>query len=144
MPYKILEDEATADVAFLINGKTLEEVFHDSAIACLDTLADRKTIRPNKTLEFEIKKDSEEKLLFAMLEEVVFLKDTENMVFSDINIKISAEKGKFMLKAKLKGDEINHKKQKLKIDIKAVTLHMFRLSKEKSGKGWEAKLVFDI
>ena len=142
MPYKILEDEATADVAFLINGKTLEEVFHDSAIACLDTLADRKTIRPNKTLEFEIKKDSEEKLLFAMLEEVVFLKDTENMVFSDINIKISAEKGKFMLKAKLKGDEINHKKQNLRTDIKAITLHMFKLSK--SAEGWEAKLVFDI
>ena len=144
MPYKILEDEATADVAFLVNGKTLDEVFHDSAIACLDTLADRKTIKPNETLEFEIKKDSEEKLLFAMLEEIVFLKDTKNMVFSDVKIKISSQAKSFVLKAKLKGDEINHKKQKLKIDIKAVTLHMFRLSKEKSGKGWEAKLVFDI
>ena len=47
-----------------------------------------------------------------------------------------------ILRAQLLGENIDPKKHKLKLDVKAVTLHMFRLQKKKNG--WEAKFVLDI
>ena len=42
----------------------------------------------------------------------------------------------------LEGDTINPEKQQLENDIKAVTMHMFKVKKEKNN--WKATVVVDI
>ena len=50
---------------------------------------------------------------------------------SEVNID---EKGKkYSLKAQLSGEPINRKKHELRNDIKAITLHMFKIEKTKTG-----------
>src|SRR3989338_307156 len=52
------------------------------------------------------------------------------------------ENKKYQLKAILEGDTINPKRQQLENDIKAVTMHMFEVKKEKNM--WKAVVVVDI
>jgi|SRR3989338_9514689 len=146
MPYRILEDEATADVAYVVTGKSLAAVLKDSAISMLDTIAERKSI--SKKIKKEIKLDSIDagKLLYNFLQEIIYLKDAGNIVFSEVNVRAKEKKSSkgsiFSLNATLFGDRIDSSRQKMKADVKAVTLHMF--SMKKTGKGWRAKIVFDI
>ena len=146
MPYRILEDEATADVAYVVTGKSLAAVLKDSAISMLDTIAQRKSI--SKKIKKEIRLDSIDagKLLYDFLQEIIYLKDAGNIVFSEVNVRAKEKKSSkgsiFSLNATLYGDRIDSSRQKMKADVKAVTLHMF--SMKKTGKGWRAKIVFDI
>ena len=146
MPYRILEDEATADVAYVVTGKSLAAVLKDSAISMLDTIAERKSI--SKKIKKEIKLDSIDagKLLYNFLQEIIYLKDAGNIVFSEVNVRAKEKKSSkgsiFSLNATLFGDRIDSSRQKMKAYVKAVTLHMF--SMKKTGKGWRAKIVFDI
>ena len=141
MPYKILEDEATADIAFVVTGKTLDQVFHDSAIALFDTMADRSTIKKKISVNVDLQAKTAERLFIAFLEEIVFLKDSKNMLFSSLSVKLEKTKG-YKLNAAINGDKIGTGGQKTKLDVKAITLHMFHLKKNE--KGWEAKMVLDI
>ena len=63
------------------------------------------------------------------------------MVFKEVKVKIIQNKI-FKLNAILKGDTINPAKQQLENDIKAVTMHMFKIEKSKSG--YKATIVVDI
>lgn len=141
MPYKILENEATADIAFVADGKTLGKVFKYSAMAVFDTMADRKSIGRSVKKKIILKDKLADGLLIKFLEEIVFLKDSINMLFSDVKVKVEIQKG-YKLTAELIGERIDAEWQKTRTDVKAITLHMFKL--EKTKKGWKAKVVLDI
>ena len=82
-----------------------------------------------------------ENLLYDFLSEILFLKDSKYMVFKKVKVLIKENK-KYQLKAILEGDTINPKRQQLENDIKAVTMHMFEVKKEKNM--WKAVVVVDI
>ncbi len=143
MTFKIIKGVATADVAYIVKSKTLEEVFLDSANALFSTMVDISTVGKKNKIEFNLESKKIDDLLIAFLEEIVFFKDSKNFIFSSVKIKIVEEKNsKYKINGQLFGEEINIKKHKLRSDVKAITLHMFKL--EKTKKGWVAKLVFDI
>ncbi len=54
MPYRYLEDVATADAAFEVEGNTLEELFRDAAVATFEVMADIRTVKPEVTREIEL------------------------------------------------------------------------------------------
>ena len=85
-----------------------------------------------------------ENLLYDFLSEILFLKDSKYMVFKKVkaSIKEAKEGELFKLKAALEGDTIDPNKQQLENDIKAVTMHMFEVKKEKDG--YKAVVVVDI
>jgi len=139
--YKFLENIALADIAYEAYGKGLNEVFENSALAIFELSAEVKTINPKKKLEIKLEHEKLDNLLYDFLSEILFLKDSKYMVFR--NVKVSIKEGKKnQLKATLKGDTINSKKQHLENDIKAITMHMFELNKVK--KGYKARIVVDI
>ena len=141
MGFRYLEGVAIADVAFEATGKNEQELFQSAAEAVINTMANPKTIKPHitKTLEFENEKlDS---LLFDFLQEFIYLKDAEGIVFHDA--KVMLKKGKtYKLSAKITADTVKHKEQELRNDVKAVTMHMFEIKKTKTG--WKATVVLDI
>ena len=140
MSYKFLTDVAIADTAFEATGNNLTELFQSSAVALITTLAEPKTVKPLLARVIELKADTVDKLLFNFLDELVYLKDTDAMVFSKVTVTVDEKK--LTLIATVKGDTVKPSEQKLGQDIKAVTMHYFTV--EKKTNGWSARVVLDI
>lgn len=139
--YKFLEDVAIADIAYEAYGKTLNELFENAALAIFELSADVDTIDAAKKVELGVENDKLDNLLYDFLSEILFLKDSKYMVFKHVHVTIK-EGRKNRLKAVLEGDNINPQIQSLENDIKAITMHMFELKKEKGN--WKARIVVDI
>ena len=139
MPYKFREDISIADVAFDASGKNLTELFQSAAEAVIDSMANTKTIKPLIIKEIKKHEENVEKLLFEFLEEIIYLKDAESMVFHDIKVKVDEKK--MEATAVLRGDKINPAKQELHQDVKAVTMHYYKVEKDKI---WRTQVVLDI
>ena len=139
--YKFLEDVAIADIAYEAYGQDLNELFENAAYAIFELSANLKTVDAKKKVEFKLENDKLDNLLYDFLSEILFLKDTKYMVFKKVNISIN-KNDEYRLRAVLEGDTINPQKQQLENDIKAVTMHMYEVKKEK--KGYKATVVVDI
>lgn len=142
MPYKFLEDVAIADIAFEASGKTLEELFDSSALALENTqVKDLKSVKHKVEKKIEVEADNVEMLLFNFLQELIFYKDAELLLFSKFDIKIMQGK-KYKLKAKTYGEKLDMKKHELLVDVKAVSLHNFKIEETKSG--WKGDVILDV
>lgn len=141
MPFRYLEELSSADAAFEASGSTLEEVFRDSAVATFEVMADTKTVKPLLIHEIMLENEAVDGLLIDWLSELVFLKDSESLLFSvfDVNIK---KNDVYMLKGVAKGDKIDREKHNLRSDVKAVTYHLLEV--KKAGDKWVARVVLDI
>jgi len=136
MKYQILDH--TADVMFEVYGKSLNELFKNAAIATFDVMVKRSSITPKIKKEINLTNKDPEKLLFEFIEELIYLKDAEYLVFKNFKIKLKDN----FLKAIVEGEKINPKKHKLLLDVKAITLHKYKLSKTKTG--YKAVILLDI
>ena len=137
MGYEFLEH--TSDVRFKVENESLEGLFKDAAMAVFETAVELDTV--DETVKFEIKLENKnlEELLYDFLEEIIFLKDAEYVVFKKVDLKI---KGNYKLEAKFSGEKITPTKHKLFNDIKAVTWHEFSVKKINSL--WVATVIVDI
>ncbi len=143
MSYRFLEDVAIADVAFEADGKTLVELFSNAALAVTNTMVkDVDTVAQNVVKNFSLEADDPEMLLYRFLQELVFYKDAELLLFSGYGLAISQEIGKWRLKASVRGEELSPEKHELGADIKAVSLHNFRV--RKTAEGWQASVILDV
>ena len=136
--FKYLEDVAIADIAFEAYGKNLNEVFENCAYAFFDMTCNPKTVKQKIKKVITLKDKDEKNLLYNFLSELIFLKDSKQLIFS--KLKVDIKDGK--LNANLYGDKINSEEQELRNDIKAITLHMFNLQKTKNN--YKATVVVDI
>ena len=141
MTFKYLEEIALADIAFEAVGKNLEELFVSCAEALEDSMVNLKDVKNTIVKDVKLEEDNTENLLFKFLNELIFLKDVEGLLFSKFNVKIKQNK-KYVLSAKLAGEKINHKRHELRNDVKAVTMHLFEI--KQIGKNFKATVVLDI
>lgn len=142
MPYKFLEDVAIADVAFIATGKNIEEMFESAGLAVTNTMVkDLKSVKSNVTKTIKVSGDDIPMLLFNFLQEIIFLKDAKLLLFSKFDIKISKGK-KMKLTVKASGEKLNMKKHELLVDVKAVSMHNYKVEKTKSG--WSASVILDV
>lgn len=140
--YRYLPDVATADVCFEATGKTLEELFTNAGLATEEVMVDLKTVKPRMTKDIAVKGKDLDKLLYEFLEELVFLKDKDLLLFNAFKLTIKEAKDGWRLTGTMHGETIDQKRHKLMCDVKAVTLHMFKV--EQTGSGWKARVVLDI
>ncbi len=141
MPWKFVEGITVADVAFEATGRSLDDVFSASAEAVTATMVKEvKSLRPIVKKELELSAVSPEQLLHDFLEELVYLKDAELLLFGRTVTTIKKD-GK-SLTASLYGEKLNPKRHELLVDVKAVTWHGFSL--KKSGREWRATAVLDV
>ena len=139
--YKFLEGIVTADLAFEATGKDLNALFENAALAVLESQAQLKTIDAKVTKKIMLENENVEDLLFDFLNEIIFFKDAEQLIFKTVKVAI-AKNEKYKLTAELKGEKIDQKKHKLGNDLKAVTMHQFKVEQTKSG--WKCLVVIDI
>ncbi len=123
-------------------GKSLDELFENAAMAVSESMVKTKDVKPKIAKTVKLQNAKLEMLLFDFLSELLYLKDAEQLVFSEFKVKITEKNGKFFLQAELKGDKLNMKTQEFRNDVKAITLHLFEVKKE-NGQ-WKAKVIVDI
>lgn len=142
--FKFLHDIALADVAFEAYGDTLEELFENAALALLETMIEPSSLTVyDKNLHVKIKGSSTEELLYDFLSELVFLKDTRGFLASQVNVKIDKQGNTWRLTATLDGESLNPKKHEQRVDVKAVTKHLFKIERTSDGRH-KATVVLDI
>lgn len=143
MPFRFLEHIATADVAFESWGKTLEELFISSATALLATMVQEpEEVLLSQELRITLENDELDLLLFAFLNELVFLKDARGMLLHGERVDITELDGLLRLEALARGERIAPSRHKLLVDVKAVTLHRFAVVHEEGQ--WRATVVLDV
>ena len=122
--------EHTADIKFQAFGKSLEEVFENSALAMFNAISDDKIklIEKKKISVFTEGKDNES-LLYEFLEELLVLFDSEHFMLGKIeNLNIKGKK----LIAEISGDKVEN--YDIKIDVKAITYNDMFVKEEKETK----------
>ncbi len=80
-------------------------------------------------------------LLFDWLAELIYLKDSEFILFSKYNLKITKDMN-YNLEAEILGEEINQSRHDLRCDVKAITFHLFKVY-EKDGE-WISRFILDL
>ena len=139
--YIFLDDIATADVAIESRGDTLEELFTASAMATIEVMSDTSSIQPKIKKTLHLEHSEIDGLLFDWLAEIIYLKDSEFMLFEKYDLKITKDTN-YQLDAEILGEEINQSKHDLRCDVKAITFHLFEVY-EKDGK-WISRFILDI
>jgi len=143
MPYRFLEDIATADVAFEAWGNTREELFAAGADAFLRTMVhDPEAVERREEIVVAVESTDLDLLLFSFLQELVFLKDARLLLLHPEKVRIMEEDGCFRLESALRGEKIDRQRHSLVVDVKAATLHRLRVAFE-SGI-WRGMVVLDV
>ncbi len=143
MPYEFLEDIATADIAFSAWGKDLEETFIAASDAAMNVMVENlDSIQPLERREFQLRNETLDMLLFDLLQELIYYKDSETLMLRIHQIRIDKEGGQYVLKAIVLGEKLDPNRHATRADVKAVTLHRFELVK--TDRGWETQIILDI
>ncbi len=141
--YRLLEDIAIADACFDLFGNSLEELFHAGFLALMETSVEVHTVKEIIEKSIKLEHHNVEQLLFLFLEELIYLKDAELLIFSKCNLSIEQDPNtsSYTLSADLIGQEFNNEISTI-TDVKAVTF--YQLYVKHSEEGWEARVTFDL
>jgi len=132
MKFKFLPH--TADIKFQAFGKTVEEVFENSAYALVNIMYKGK-IKDKMKKKIKVKGKDKESLLYNFLEEFLFLVETKGFLLAKISkLKIKDNK----LEAEITGDE----EDRLQEHIKAITYNQMFVKKQ--GDKFICQVVVDV
>lgn len=117
-----LEDEATADVAFIAQGEIIDEAFTNACLAFAHTIVNLHEITPE--IEFRKSWEAEDLkgLLYDVLDDLIYLFDTDRLLLSEITGKIEKkDNSRYRFSLIGKGEKIFEKNHEIKVHVKAVT-----------------------
>ena len=80
--------EATADVGFYAYGESLKEAYENAGLAMFNVISDTRKIGQNESRHIEVVSEDLVSLLYDYLEELLFLQDTEFLLFSRFDVEI--------------------------------------------------------
>ena len=141
MPFKLQEEIAIADACYELTGSSLNELFESGFYALMETMVEIETINTDLQRKIEMKNKDIEKLLFDFLEEVIYQKDADMIMYRNCKVSIAEKNSEYILIADLTGQEINDNVSTI-TDVKAITYYKFFIKKIESG--WLAQVTFDI
>ena len=139
MTYHFLDH--TADVKFIAEANTLENVFIDSAKALQESICGKITILEQETKTIELQGDNLENLLYKFLEEFLVLLDSQDFLFSKITT-LTIDPQTFKLDATITGDKTGN--YKFTNDVKAVTYNEMIIEQNPEKKTWKTQVVLDV
>ena len=130
--------EHTADAGLTARGATLSETFEQAARGMYALMVDLDSVRETEVRYVETGADSPEDLLVRWLLDLLFLTETERMLFHRFEVEIADG----ALRAKAHGEPIDEERHALGVAIKAVTRHLLEVAPEDGG--FRARVLFDI
>jgi SHS2 domain-containing protein len=132
--YKPLEH--TADAMVEVQGKDLGERFGNAAYAMFDQITDLSKVEPKGELRVVMSGDTREQLLVDFLQELLYVHDTEDLVFSEFEIKTDGK----TLEAVVRGEKFDEKKHTKRSVVKGVTYHRLEFDDLKG----RLTILFDV
>jgi SHS2 domain-containing protein len=132
----------TADAKFRAYGASREECFRNAARAMVAIITDIDKVKGKKRIVVKVKATNREALLFDLLDQLLYLLDTENLLLHDLqDVTITEGKGGFSLTAIALGD--HYKAYETHGDVKAVTYSDMKIEQLPDGKWW-CQVVVDL
>jgi len=128
----------TADVGLRVYGKDIIELFENAAIGMFSLVVEPFTPEEIIRKIIELDGDSEEDILFSLLNELVFLFETDGFLLVDIKGERVCKSG---FRFEIKGEKYSEDKHELSMHVKAVTYHNLQV---KRGETLFADIVFDV
>jgi len=128
----------TADVGIIAYGADIKQAFANAARAMFSLITELDEVEEIIYRDIELTAPDQESLIVEWLNELIYLFDTENIIFKRFDI---TRLNSTQLKARSYGEKVNSSKHKLKTGIKAATYHMLRINK---GDGCRIQVLFDI
>jgi SHS2 domain-containing protein len=143
MAYRFLDEIGTADIAFEATGRDLPDLFREAVDATTNVMIDNlDAIEPCETRRIELSNDELDMLLFDLLQELIYLKDSERLLLRIQEVHIEEKERRYFLKATAEGEPLDAERHHQRADVKAVTLHDFFV--ERVDGGWKARVLLDI
>lgn len=137
MNWLVVEDKNIADLYIKVFGKDKINLLQNIIKAFSDQITNLNKLKPILKQKITIKENNLEKVIETLINKLIYFKDVKEELFN---------RGQFSFKNKtlqvtLFGQKIK-KNLPLKVDIKALTYHRFKVEKNK--QGYQVDLVFDI
>lgn len=136
----------TGDVGLKIWGADIPDLFCEAALAMCSLIFEAKPVLEGKEIDIRVESADRDALLLKWLKEILFLIETERIVFSQFHIEnhnfTQKDASTYVLEAKAYGEPLNAARHSICKEIKAVTYHHFYV--RKNGEWWESAVVFDI
>jgi SHS2 domain-containing protein len=139
--FAFLEHITQADSAIEVFGDDLGDVFATAARALAESMVDPATLADDRERTVALTAPRLDLLLFDWLAEIICRKDADREIFPRAEVHVAGE-GPYALCARLFGGGLEPGRTVTRADLKAVTLHRFRL--EPAGDGWRAHFVVDV
>jgi SHS2 domain-containing protein len=128
----------TADIAVRAFGQSQAEAYVNAARAMFSQISDLASIQPRLVREVEAEAPDCESLLVAWLNELIYLFDTEQLIFKRFEISsISDTK----LAARAWGERVDPHCHEIKVGIKSATYHRLKVERTPA---WQVEFVLDI
>ena len=131
--------EVTADVGVVARGPTPESAFAEAARGMYAVMVELDGVRERASRVVEVSGADFEHLLERWLLELLFLTESEGMLFSRFEVSLGADGS---LRGIAYGEPIDAERHALGPEVKAVTRH--QLAVHPVAGGYEARVVFDI
>jgi SHS2 domain-containing protein len=132
----------TADWAVRVWADDLAGLLAESARA-MNALAGARLVEEERlTRALEADAPDAESLLVAFLSELIFYQEQEHLAFDQYRFEARPEQGRRVEGLKLKVEMGGAPIQKIDKAIKAVTYHNLKI--QKTARGLEAEIVFDV
>ena len=129
--------EHTADCGIWAYGTTLNQAFENAAYGLFSIITDLLQVKEEDTRSFEFNETGYEELLYAWLNELIFLFDTRSFICKRAEI-IRLDNGH--LKAICYGESYDPSRHHLKCAVKAATYNLMEVDTEKN----RIRVVFDL
>jgi len=129
--------EHTADTGLVAYGETLAEAFTNAAYGMFSIITDPDDVKEVESRRVSVSEQDTEALLFAWLNDLIYIFDVETILFSRFEIEEFTE-GR--LEAVCHGEKYDASRHRLKTEVKSATYHMLEADKEKN----TVRVIFDI
>ena len=121
--------EHVSDAMVEAYGRTLSEVFANSARALVNIVCDLSRIDLNKSVIIETEGFDQISLLYNWLEKVLLTLLVDNIALANFDLKIEQSKGNYNLFSTCRGEAFSEQKHHYKVEVKAITYHEMKISR---------------
>ena len=129
----------TGDLGVRLFGESLSRLFEQAAQALTFILTDPETIQIEETRKLLLDAKTDEELLITWLNELVYLFDTEGILFRTYDV-LSVHD--HHLEALAQGESYVEGRHSIKTTVKAATYHQLKIENRQGV--WTAQVIFDL
>lgn len=121
--------EHVSDAMVEAHGRTLNEVFANSARALVNIVCDLSTIDLNKSVIIKTEGFDQISLLYNWLEKVLLTLVVDNIALANFDVTIERSRDKYDLISACRGEAFSEQKHHYKVEVKAITYHEMKISR---------------